>query len=56
MSDLILTCVVCGKPIPLEKANTNADGRAVHSECLLGKAAHGQTADSQTDPPKNVNC
>jgi hypothetical protein len=28
-------CFICGKPVPLESANTNEYGRAVHEECYV---------------------
>jgi hypothetical protein len=28
-------CPVCNKPVPLETAKTDGDGRAVHEECYL---------------------
>lgn len=28
-------CPICNKPVPLEIANTDEHGRAVHEECYL---------------------
>jgi hypothetical protein len=28
-------CVICGKPVALAEAKTDANGKAVHEECLL---------------------
>ena len=35
MPESILNCVICGKPVALAEAKTDADGKAVHEECLL---------------------
>jgi len=31
------TCYLCSKPVQLETAKTDEDGRAVHEECYLRK-------------------
>ena len=28
-----LLCLICGKPVTLETANTDAEGKAIHEEC-----------------------
>jgi hypothetical protein len=38
-------CSVCKKPVALENAKTDDDGRAVHDECYLFKVA-GLNQDS----------
>ena len=30
-----LLCQICNKPVPIETARTNSDGKAVHSDCYL---------------------
>jgi hypothetical protein len=37
MPESILNCVICGKPVALAEAKTDADGKAVHEECLLSE-------------------
>jgi|HubBroStandDraft_4_1064222.scaffolds.fasta_scaffold1920052_1 hypothetical protein len=31
----VLNCVICGKPVALADAKTDADGKALHEECSL---------------------
>lgn len=33
----LLLCRICGRPIPLEVAKTDADGRPLHEECYVLK-------------------
>lgn len=30
-----IVCAICGKPVDLRTCRTNADGKAVHPECLV---------------------
>jgi hypothetical protein len=30
-------CSICGKPLDLETCKADANGRAVHSKCIVGK-------------------
>lgn len=32
-----IVCAICGKPVDLTTCKTNANGKAVHSECLLAQ-------------------
>ena len=34
-----LACVLCGRPVPLETANTDEQGKPVHAECYMEKIA-----------------
>ena len=34
-----LSCALCNQPVPIETANTDAQGRAVHSDCYAEKLA-----------------
>ena len=34
-------CAICGKPVDLTTCKTDADGRAVHSQCINGKIIDG---------------
>jgi hypothetical protein len=36
-------CVICGKPVELERCKTDENGKAVHEKCYL-KAAAAKTA------------
>jgi len=40
-------CYVCGKPVTLEQARTDGQGRVLHSGCLPGKLA---TDGSDSNP------
>jgi hypothetical protein len=31
------TCVICRQPCPLETCKVDADGKAVHEECLVAR-------------------
>ncbi|HEV2399378.1 MAG TPA: hypothetical protein VGS27_20695 [Candidatus Sulfotelmatobacter sp.] len=45
-----LLCRVCGKPVPVETANTDDGGNAIHEDCYVlklkleqaGKDGHGR--------------
>jgi hypothetical protein len=30
-------CVICGKPVEIERCKTDEDGDAVHEKCYVGK-------------------
>jgi len=32
-----LLCRICGKPVPVEAANTDDDGNAIHENCYVLK-------------------
>jgi hypothetical protein len=34
-NESVLVCCLCGKPVAIGAAKTNADGQAVHEECYL---------------------
>jgi len=36
MTKPLLTCSLCGKPVSLEDAKTDAVGKAVHEDCYTG--------------------
>jgi len=52
-----LPCPICGKPIPMETAKTDADGKAIHDECYgskekfenATKSTHDGRAEGATD-------
>jgi hypothetical protein len=29
----ILSCSICGKPVPINQSESNHNGKAIHSEC-----------------------
>jgi hypothetical protein len=35
-SQQVALCCICGRPIPLEMATTDENGKAVHEECYAG--------------------
>jgi hypothetical protein len=39
MSDSILYCSICGKPISIEEAKTDGYGHAVHETCIVIRLA-----------------
>jgi len=41
----LLRCAICGEPIDLKTCKTDAQGRAVHGDCLVTKL-------TQPKPPK----
>ena len=50
------TCRICGKPVPVETAKADSDGKAVHQECyaLKVKFEHSQGRHPQPTPPWRV--
>jgi hypothetical protein len=43
-------CPVCNKPVALESAKVDADGRAIHSECYLGIVRKKDKVDIASRP------
>jgi hypothetical protein len=41
-------CAICGKPVEVEKSNTDSNGYAVHEECYAKKLA------AKKIPPKQA--
>ena len=41
-------CPLCGKPVELEKSNTDSDGAAVHEDCYAAKVAAKKRKEQQT--------
>ena len=39
-------CLICGKPVPVESAKTDADGQAVHEDCYALKLLETKGSDS----------
>jgi hypothetical protein len=39
---ITVPCRICSKPVPLEKAFTDADGKAVHEDCLADELTKGK--------------
>ena len=35
MTGSILTCVICGKPVLLQDARSDGDGKPVHEDCYI---------------------
>jgi hypothetical protein len=33
MTELALTCLICGKRLPRQEAKTDGEGRSVHEDC-----------------------
>jgi hypothetical protein len=48
MSQPIFTCAICGLLVPLEEAQTNAQGQPVHGRCAAQKQA-----DSRQNQPES---
>jgi len=57
METLILNCVICGRPIPLQSANTDGHERPVHSDCYLEKRLEGIAQDigMMRKPPRPIS-
>ena len=46
-------CAICGKPIALETAKTNGEGKAIHEECYaLQLKLESAKQDGQADSPR----
>ncbi len=37
MATLILNCVICGEPVPINKSKTDGNGGAVHEKCIVAQ-------------------
>ena len=46
-----INCSICGKPVDLETAKTDDDGKAVHEECYVLRLAPKQATQSQQSAP-----
>ena len=46
----IPVCGICDKPVPIETAKTDEDGRAMHEECYLLKIHLEQASSSRLAP------
>jgi hypothetical protein len=51
-----LLCRICGKPVPVETAKGDGDGKAIHEECYLLKVKleHASQDGHSTRPWKTV--
>ena len=43
-SQSFLRCQICGCAVPLESANTDENGQAVHERCYLGRLTSTEAA------------
>ena len=41
-SKVTLLCAICGKPCDLETCKADADGKAVHEDCLVNTLSEGK--------------
>jgi len=42
-------CPLCGKPVEIERSNTDSDGAAVHEDCYTAKMAAQKRANHPTE-------
>jgi hypothetical protein len=43
-SGSVPACAICGKPVPLETAKGDEDGRSVHEQCYVLKLTRDRAA------------
>lgn len=43
-------CPVCNKPVPLETAQTDDNGRAIHGDCYALILSHGRREEPSDRP------